>query len=133
MKKPLFTGVCTALVTPFVDNQINYPMLEQLLDRQMEAAAQTPDVLCQFVGLSVRGGADLYRQHTGAGPTGRVVADLVPVDAQNRDYDTKAEPTGRVRSKMLPVSGQNEGCARFRGPSGRVSADLVPVGAQKDG
>lgn len=37
MKKPLFSGVCTALVTPFLDDRVNYPMLEQLLRRQMEA------------------------------------------------------------------------------------------------
>lgn len=37
MKKALFTGVCTALVTPFLDGKVNYPMLEQLLLRQMEA------------------------------------------------------------------------------------------------
>jgi len=37
MKKPLFTGVCTALVTPFIHGKINYPMLEILLRRQMEA------------------------------------------------------------------------------------------------
>lgn len=36
MKKPVFTGACTALVTPFLGGQINYPMLEQLLRRQME-------------------------------------------------------------------------------------------------
>lgn len=37
MRKPLFTGACTALVTPFLDGKINYPMMEQLLKRQMEA------------------------------------------------------------------------------------------------
>lgn len=37
MKNPLFTGVCTALVTPFLDGRINYPMMEQLLRRQLEA------------------------------------------------------------------------------------------------
>lgn len=37
MKKPLFTGVCTALVTPFLDSQVNYPMIDMLLRRQMEA------------------------------------------------------------------------------------------------
>lgn len=37
MKKPLFTGVCTALVTPFLDGKVNYPMLEQLLRRQVDA------------------------------------------------------------------------------------------------
>ncbi|MBQ7801787.1 MAG: 4-hydroxy-tetrahydrodipicolinate synthase [Oscillospiraceae bacterium] len=38
--KPLFTGVCTALVTPFLDDQVNYPMLEQLLRRQMDAGIE---------------------------------------------------------------------------------------------
>ena len=37
MKKPLFTGVCTAMVTPFLDGKVNYPMMEQLLKRQMDA------------------------------------------------------------------------------------------------
>ena len=37
MKRPLFTGVCTALVTPFLDGKVNYPMMEQLLRRQIEA------------------------------------------------------------------------------------------------
>lgn len=37
MKKPLFTGVCTALVTPFLDDKVNYPMMEQLLRRQIDA------------------------------------------------------------------------------------------------
>ena len=37
MRKPLFTGVCTALVTPFLDGNVNFPMAEQLLRRQIEA------------------------------------------------------------------------------------------------
>ena len=37
MKKPLFTGVCTALVTPFENGQIHYEMLETLLHRQIRA------------------------------------------------------------------------------------------------
>ncbi len=40
MKEPLFSGACTALVTPFLNGQINYPMAEQLLKRQMEAGIQ---------------------------------------------------------------------------------------------
>ncbi len=40
MKKSLFTGACTALVTPFVDDQVNYAMLEQLLQRQIDAGIQ---------------------------------------------------------------------------------------------
>ena len=37
MKEPLFTGAATALVTPFLGDSINYPMLEQLLRRQIDA------------------------------------------------------------------------------------------------
>ena len=38
MNKPFFTGVATALVTPFIDGKVNHPMLEILLRRQMDAA-----------------------------------------------------------------------------------------------
>ena len=37
MINKLFTGACTALVTPFADGHINYPMLEKLLTRQIDA------------------------------------------------------------------------------------------------
>lgn len=37
MKNPVFTGVCTALVTPFAQGQVNVTMLEKLLYRQWEA------------------------------------------------------------------------------------------------
>ena len=40
MKEPLFKGVCTAMVTPFLDGKINYPMVEQLLKRQIDAGIQ---------------------------------------------------------------------------------------------
>lgn len=51
MKKPLFTGVCTALVTPFLDGRVNYPMMEQLLRRQMEAGIEAV-VVCGTTGES---------------------------------------------------------------------------------
>lgn len=41
MKKPLFTGACTALVTPFANGKINFPMLEKLLERQILAGIHT--------------------------------------------------------------------------------------------
>lgn len=37
MNLPLFTGVATALVTPFLGDEINYPMLEQLIKRQIKS------------------------------------------------------------------------------------------------
>jgi 4-hydroxy-tetrahydrodipicolinate synthase len=41
MKKVLFTGACTALVTPFLGGQVNYPMMERLLQRQIDAGITT--------------------------------------------------------------------------------------------
>lgn len=40
MKSPLFTGVCTALVTPFLNEKVNYPLAEQLLRRQIDAGVR---------------------------------------------------------------------------------------------
>ena len=37
MTKPIFTGVATALVTPFLGGKVNFPMLKILLKRQMDA------------------------------------------------------------------------------------------------
>lgn len=37
MDKSVFSGVCTALVTPFLDGKVNYPMAQQLLRRQIDA------------------------------------------------------------------------------------------------
>ena len=51
MNNVLFTGACTALVTPFLGSEVNYPMLEQLLKRQMEAGIQTV-VVCGTTGES---------------------------------------------------------------------------------
>ncbi len=41
MKQVLFTGACTALVTPFIGEQINYPMVQRLLHRQINAGIQS--------------------------------------------------------------------------------------------
>lgn len=51
MKNPLFTTACTALVTPFLNGNVNYPMLEQLLRRQMDAGIRTV-VICGTTGES---------------------------------------------------------------------------------
>lgn len=51
MKHVLFTGTCTALVTPFLNGEVNYPMVEQLLRRQMEAGIRAV-VVCGTTGES---------------------------------------------------------------------------------
>ena len=40
MNDCLFTGVATALVTPFLDGAVNYPLFEQLLRRQVDAGIE---------------------------------------------------------------------------------------------
>ena len=51
MKTPLFTGACTALITPFINGRIHFHMLEKLLQRQMDAGIGTI-VLCGTTGES---------------------------------------------------------------------------------
>lgn len=51
MKQPIFTGVCTALVTPFLDGKVNYPMMEMLLRRQIDNGIKAV-VLCGTTGES---------------------------------------------------------------------------------
>ena len=51
MKHPFFSGVCTALVTPFLKDTVNYPMLEQLLRRQYDAGIRAV-VICGTTGES---------------------------------------------------------------------------------
>ena len=51
MKNALFTGACTALVTPFLNGEVNYPMMEQLLKRQMDAGVRAV-VICGTTGES---------------------------------------------------------------------------------
>lgn len=51
MKHDLFTGTCTAMVTPFIGGQVNYPMMEQLLRRQLNAHIPAV-VICGTTGES---------------------------------------------------------------------------------
>lgn len=51
MNHVLFTGVCTALVTPFLGGEVNYPMMEQLLKKQIEAGIRAV-VICGTTGES---------------------------------------------------------------------------------
>ena len=50
-EKPLFTGVCTALVTPLYRGEVNYPMLERLLQFQIDAGIRNI-VICGTTGES---------------------------------------------------------------------------------
>ncbi len=78
MKKPLFTGACTALVTPFLDGRINFPLLELLLRRQLQAGINAL-VLAGTTGeaptLTHREKLELFRRGKEAmGPDGILIA-----------------------------------------------------------
>lgn len=64
-RKPFFTGVCTALVTPFLGEEVNYPMLERLLQSQLDAGIRAI-VICGTTGesptLSDREKLELFRR-----------------------------------------------------------------------
>lgn len=49
MTEAFFTGTCTALVTPFLNGAVNYPMMEQLLRRQCDAGIEAV-VICGTTG-----------------------------------------------------------------------------------
>ena len=65
MKNVLFTGACTALVTPFLNGEVNYPMMEQLLRQQTEAGIRAV-VICGTTGeaptLSDQEKIELFRR-----------------------------------------------------------------------
>lgn len=49
MGNHLFTGVCTALVTPFIDGKVNYPLFKILIQRQIDSGIKAI-VLCGTTG-----------------------------------------------------------------------------------
>ena len=51
MKKAVFEGVATALVTPFKNGTVDYPVLEKLLDFQLDGGVRTV-VICGTTGES---------------------------------------------------------------------------------
>ena len=120
MKKVLFQGTCTALVTPFLGNQVNYPMLEQLLRRQIDCGIHTI-VLCGTTGesptLSDNEKLEIFRRAkeyvgdscqviagTGSNSTEHAVALSIAAEKTGADgllvvspYYNKATPEGLYR------------------------------------
>ncbi len=86
MKQTLFTGACTALVTPFLNSHVNYPMLEQLLRRQVESGISAV-VLCGTTGesptLSDFEKLEIFRRGK------KYVGDAIPIIAGTGSNDTQ--------------------------------------------
>ncbi len=119
MRKPLFTGACTALVTPFEHGKVNFSLLETLLARQMDAGIEAV-VICGTTGesptLSDTEKLELFRRSkeytgdrcliiagTGSNSTEHAVALSQAAEATGIDgllvvspYYNKATPIGLV-------------------------------------
>lgn len=148
MEKPLFTGVCTALVTPFLHEHINYPMLEQLIHRQIEHGIEAI-VICGTTGesatLSDREKFELIRQAVkyasgrcriiaGTGSNDTLHALELSIAAQElgadglllvSPYYNKATPEGLISHYSKIAEGVHIPCILYNVPS-RTGVD-IPV------
>ena len=112
MKEPLFKGVCTALITPFLDGKINYPMMEQLLKRQIEAGIRavviagttgesstlTDDEKIALCKAVVNAGADFIKTSTGFSTGGATFHD-VELFAKYTEGKCKIKAAGGIRTR----------------------------------
>lgn len=148
MKKCLFQGVCTALVTPFLNGSINYPLLERLIRRQTDAGIEAI-VLSGTTGESptlsdmeklelfkkakqYAGGQCLIIAGTGSNNTEHALAlsraaEEVGVDALLlvSPYYNKATPEGLVTHYSTIASGVHIPIILYNVPS-RTGVD-IPV------
>ena len=120
MNNPFFTGCCTALVTPFLDQKVNYPMLEQLLQKQLlagleatlvcgttgESATLTDDEILEIIRRAKAYVGDQIRLIAGTGSNDTAHAVALSKAAQEAGADAllvvspyynKATPEGLVR------------------------------------
>jgi 4-hydroxy-tetrahydrodipicolinate synthase len=147
-EKPLFTGVCTALVTPFLRGEVNYPMLERLLQAQMDAGIKAI-VICGTTGesptLSDKEKLELFRRSkefvgdqckivagTGSNCTEHAVCLSQAAQALGVDglllvspYYNKATPDGLIAHYSTIAAAVQLPCILYNVPS-RTGVD-IPV------
>ena len=147
-QKPFFTGVCTALVTPFLRGEVNYPMLERLLQAQLDAGIRAI-VICGTTGesptLSESEKLELFRRSkecvgnrckiiagTGSNCTEHAIALSRAAEAVGVDglllvtpYYNKATPEGLFAHYSAIASAVHIPCILYNVPS-RTGVD-IPV------
>lgn len=153
MKNVLFTGACTALITPFLNGEVNYPMLEQLLRRQMEAGIRAV-VICGTTGesptLSDYEKLELFRRAknyvgdrclvlagTGSNNTEHAIALSKAAEASGADgllvvspYYNKATPEGLITHYSSIAAAVHIPMVLYNVPS-RTGVD-IPVSVYKE-
>lgn len=146
MKTPLFQGVCTALVTPFANGRINYPMVEALLHRQIDAGVRAI-VICGTTGEAptltdaeklelirfskqVVGDQCLIIAGTGSNSTAHTVELSLAARDNGADglllvspYYNKANPEGLYRHYATVADGTGLPCILYNVPS-RTGLDI---------
>ena len=147
-EKPLFTGVCTALVTPFLRGEVNYPMLERPLQAQLDAGINAI-VICGTTGesptLSDKEKLELFRRSkefvgdqckivagTGSNCTEHAVCLSQAAQALGVDglllvspYYNKATPDGLIAHYSTITAAVELPCILYNVPS-RTGVD-IPV------
>lgn len=146
MKNVLFTGLCTALVTPFIGGQINYPMLEVLIRRQIKAGVKAI-VLAGTTGesptLSDEEKLELFHQGvkiadgkcriiagTGSNDTGHAIALTQAAEDLGADgalvvtpYYNKTTPSGCIKHYQQIASAVSLPIIAYNVPS-RTGVDI---------
>lgn len=149
MKKPLFTGLCTALVTPFIGDQVNYPMVELLIRRQIRCGVQSV-VLAGTTGesptLTLDEKLELFRRGVQAadgklkiiaGTGGNNTASVVALSRMAREcgvdgllvvtpYYNKATPAGLVKHYTAIAQSVDLPVIAYNVPS-RTGVDISPA------
>ncbi len=146
MKNVLFRGLCTALVTPFIGGQINYPMLEVLIRRQIKAGVKAI-VLAGTTGesptLSDEEKLELFHQGvkiadgkcriiagTGSNDTGHAIALTQAAEDLGADgalvvtpYYNKTTPSGCIKHYQQIASAVSLPIIAYNVPS-RTGVDI---------
>ena len=153
MRKPIFRGVCTALVTPFLNGNVNYPMAEMLISRQMENGVNAV-VLAGTTGdsptLSDQEKLELFRKckdftgnkctiiaGTGSNDTSHAVSLSKEAESVGADallvvspYYNKATPTGLISHYTTIADAVNIPVILYNVPS-RTGVD-IPISVYRE-
>lgn len=153
MKPLLFSGLCTALVTPFYDSRVNYPMVDLLIRRQIDAGVEAI-VLAGTTGesptLSDEEKLELFRRGVSAaegkckiiaGTGSNSTAHAIELSQKAQEcgvdgllvvtpYYNKATPNGLVKHYKAIADSVDLPIVAYNVPS-RTGVDISPAVCEK--
>ena len=149
MKQPVFTGSCTALITPFAaDHAVDYPALAGLLDFQLEngtdalvvcgttgeASTMTPQERTEVISFCVDHVKGRVPVIAGSGSNSTSVAVTLSREAEKAGADglllvtpyyNKATQTGLIRHYQTIADAVSLPCVLYNVPS-RTGVSITP-------